>query len=308
MDPLALYQVASKEISWTTDEGLDYSALVFYPITPPINGGKFSAVIYSHGLGASAENFAYLGYAWAGRGIITICLKHPGSDESIWRRKLRAMNELREAYQKYWTARDRAEAISATVDFLYAHHAEAGPLGRDLDLSKIGAAGNDLGALAALLVVGQLPPDNGSSLKDDRIAAILAMSPPVFCDSNKASYVYESVRSPSMFIMGTNDNGIVGTTKAEQRRIPYDSIQGVDRYLVILEGGDHRVYGGRKVGAMRSGDASYQETISRETCDFWRAYLLRDPVALRQMNSQGRTSPLPNARVEWRVSSQVAFD
>ncbi|MBQ9873922.1 MAG: hypothetical protein IJM30_05625 [Thermoguttaceae bacterium] len=307
VDPLALYQVAASELSWVSANGVEMSALVFYPISPPANGQKFGAVIYSHGLGASAESFAYLGYSWAGRGVATICLRHPETDESIWRGKIRAMSELREAYNKYWTARDRATAIRSCIDFLYARHDSDGPLGRDLDLGRIGVAGNDLGALGALLVAGQLPPDNGTSLKDPRVAAVLALSPPVFCDSDKGTLVYGEIRSPAMVVMGTQDNGIVGTTRAEQRRLPYDSIDETDRYLLVLEGGDHRVYGGRRTN-VRRGDVQYQETIAKETCDFWVAYLLNDLEIRKKLSSQGSTVSFSNARVERRLGLQIAND
>ena len=303
----ALYDVGVQNLSWRSRQGVSYSAIAYYPKNPPVDGGKFSVAIFSHGLGSSAESFAYLGRAWASRGIVTILLKHPNSDESVWRGKLRPMAELRDAYAKYWPARDRAKAIIAAIDLLETSNNAPGPMGSDLDLTKIAVAGNDLGALAALLVAGQLPPDNGAPLKDSRVAAVLALSPPVFCDSSQAPRVYGGITVPLMVVSGTKDDGVVGTTKAYQRRIPFDGVSLADRYLVVLQGADHRVYGGLRISSQRqAADASFQETISVAASDFFSAYLMEDEARLEMLRARGAASPLQAATVERRLGTNVA--
>lgn len=303
-DPYALYSVDVKNVSWVSYEGMEVSALLYVPATPPVRDGSFSAVVFSHGLGSSAEDFSYLAYTWASRGVVTLCLRHPDSDETVWRGKIRPMNELKTAYQRCWSARDRAKAIRSGIDFLYWSSDADVPWGRYLDLSKIGVSGNDLGALGALLTAGQLPPDNGPSLNDPRVASVLALSPPVFCEKEHGPYVYGAIRVPTMVVTGTNDNGVVGATKAPQRRIPYDSIQKVDKYLVVLLDGDHRVYAGRKVGAKQVTDRAYQETIARQSADFWTAYLSNDGTVLEQMRSYGKTGPLSNVHIERQLGDR----
>ncbi|MBQ7813172.1 MAG: hypothetical protein IJ387_01595, partial [Thermoguttaceae bacterium] len=277
------YPVARREVAWRDARGALVSALVFYPAAPPIAGAKFSVVVYSHGLGGSAERFAYLGEAWAARGVVTLCLRHPESDETVWRGKLRPMGELKEAYRHSWTARDRALAIRSAIDFLATAQNADGPLGRDLDLTRVGVAGNDLGALAALLVAGQLPPDNGPSLKDPRVSAILALSPPVYCDRQQGSVVYSLIDAPLATVAGTNDDGVVGDVKAEQRRVPFDCVRGVDRLHFTLQGGDHMVYGGHRRPSRQAGDALYQEAIRSASTLFWRAYLCGDSEAAQTL-------------------------
>ncbi len=294
----AVYPVATQEVSWNDAQGRRVSALVFYPAAPPVAGSKFSVVVYSHGLGGSAERFAYLGESWAARGVVTLCLRHPESDESVWRGKLRPMGELKEAYRHSWTARDRALAIRSAIDFLATTQNADGPLGRDLDLTRVGVAGNDLGALAALLVAGQLPPDNGPSLKDPRVSAILALSPPVYCDRQQGSVVYSLIDAPLATVAGTNDDGVVGDVKAEQRRVPFDCVRGVDRLHFTLQGGDHMVYGGHRRPAKQAGDAPYQETIRSASTLFWRAYLCGDPEAAQTLRSAPDATFLTAARSE----------
>ena len=306
-DSESIYEVGSQNITWYSQDGEVFSALAFYPMTPPIDDDKFPVVIYSHGLGSSPENFSYLGRSWASRGVVSIFLHHYETDESLWRGKLRPMVELKEAYHKYWTARDRARAMSSAIDFLYSVNNESGPLGASVDLSRIGVAGNDLGALAALMLAGQLPPDNGALLKDSRVSAVVAISPPVFCDLASAPTVYASITAPLMVVTGTKDDGVVGSTKARQRRIPYDSVSRNDRYLVVLQGADHRVYGGLRVGGQRAAaDHSYQETVRVQTSDYFSAYLLKSGDHLERMRSYGYATRSDNAIVEHMIVGSTA--
>ena len=295
------FQTQEKNVFWRSRNGEEYSAIVFYPTSAPPLGTPFSAVIFSHGLGTSAEDFSYLGRAWASRGVVTLLLRHPNSDSSVWRGKVRPMSNLKEAYRKYWSGRDRAVEISSAIDFIYTSHRDGG-LMRTVDLGRIAVAGNDLGALGALLVAGQLPPDNGPSLYDPRISAVLALSPPIFCEPEQGPEVYARISVPLMVISGTRDDGVVGNTKASQRRLLYDSVKSNDRYLVVLKGGDHRVYGGRRM-AQQSSDSSFHETISRETSDYWSAYLQGDYAVLTSLRNDGFVSPFNNATVEKTLRS-----
>ncbi|MDO5567185.1 MAG: hypothetical protein Q4G59_11055, partial [Planctomycetia bacterium] len=272
-----LYGVSSRYVAWTMPGGGLVSTKIYFPTgvrTPcPI-------VIFSHGLGGSAETCAYLGKMWASRGIISFHLEHPGSNEQIWRGKVRAKDVLRSAYQSHWSGRDRALAIRFVLDQLEAIAAgkttDQAQLAPILDMKRIGIAGNDLGALGAMLVAGQLPPDNGESLKDDRISAVLALSPPVFCNVANAPLVYGDVQVPFMSFGGTLDNGVIGSTKAWQRRIPFDSLSNIDRYHITLQGADHLVYSGvRPRGRQSQGtkDPVFQKTIMEVSTAFWALYL-----------------------------------
>jgi predicted dienelactone hydrolase len=42
-------------------------------------------ILFSHGLGGSKENSAYLGNFWAAAGYIAVFMQHKGSDIDIWK-------------------------------------------------------------------------------------------------------------------------------------------------------------------------------------------------------------------------------
>ena len=272
------YPIASRSFRWyDAPRRRTVPAQVYFPAA---KGQRFPIIVFSHGLGGSPSRCAYLAAAWASRGFVVVMLQHPGSDENVWQGKLRVMNELREAYKTSWSGRTRALDIRFAMNRLESLEENGDWLGALLDLENIGVGGYDLGALAALLVAGQLPPDKGTSLADSRVTAVLAMSPPI--NSSRRSYrdVYAAVEVPTFFITGTADDGVVGSTKAAQRRIPFDSMEGNDRFLVVFQGADHMIYGGHFLSIRGRNDQPFQRAMCRSSILFWRAYLKHDERAL----------------------------
>lgn len=249
-------------------------------------------IVFSHGLGGSISRCSYLGTAWASRGFVVVMIQHPGSDENVWKGKLRIRRELQESYRHNWTGRTRALDIRFVLDRLEQLAEQDHWLASIMDLDRIGAGGYDLGCLATLLVAGQVPPDRGSSLLDPRIRAILAMSPPVHRPPGGFRDVYAPIRVPAFFITGTEDDGIIGHTKAHQRRIPFDSLQTGNRYLVTIRGADHQIYGGSITAFRARNDKPYQALIVRASSCFWQAVLREDESARTVLNGYGLNSML----------------
>ena len=264
---------------------------IYYPATAWDN---CPTILFSHGLGGSRENCDYLGEYWALNGYISVFIHHYGSDDSVWRGKVRPLSELRNAYDSNWTGRIRVQDIQFVLAQLEMYHEQQAniPL-RLIDKKRIGVAGYDLGALAALLMVGQRSPEGNFLVNNPQIKAVLAMSPPVV-NPEPFSTVYGQVETPCLFITGTNDDGIVGTTKASHRRIPFDSISCNDQYLVVFDGTDHMLYAGHLLSILprARNDGLYQNAIARVSTNFWNAYLKTDSRALEFMMSQNVTDLL----------------
>ncbi len=271
---LGLYSVGVQDLSWkTTFSPYFVQVQVYFPMECTV---KCPVVIYSHGLGGTRSDFAYLAKRWASRGIITVLLEHPGSNIAVWKGKLRPWADLRYAYNLYWSGRDRAQLMNFVINQMDELSKTDDCLGKIINPDKFGVAGNDLGALGALLVSGQLPPDNGACLKNDKVKAVLALSPPIHTTTQMANLVYAEIKMPFMSCSGTEDDGKVGTTKSYQRRIPFDSLDRFDSYHVTLFGADHQVYGGHQFKSRAINDSLYQQTLQRITTIFWGAWLLDD--------------------------------
>ena len=248
-------------------------------------------ILFSHGLGSSIDSCAYLANAWTAHGFVCVFVQHPGSDENVWKGKIRILNEFKGAYEKNWNSRTRAKDLHFALNCL-EQLVEANPkFAARIDMNRIGVGGIDLGALAALLLAGQVPPDNGDSLSDPRIKAVLAMSPPVVPMNIGFKNMYQPITAPTLFVTGTNDDGVVGSTKAVHRRIPFDAMVQNQRYLITLDGGDHRMYGGRVVSFLGGrNDEKYQAGIVRASTIFWLASLQDDATALQAMDTYGWAS------------------
>ena len=254
----------------------------------PRSSEKAPVILFSHGIGSSIESCAYLAQAWRARGFVCVLVQHPGSDENIWKGKIRILNEFKGSYDQNWNSRTRAKDIHFVLNSL-ERLAESNPrIANRLDWDRIGVGGIDLGALAALLLAGQVPPDYGSSLHDPRIRAVLAMSPPVRGMNISYREMYQHITVPALFITGTKDDGIVGSTKAVHRRIPFDAMDQCQRYLITFDGGDHRMYGGRVLAFLGGrDDEMFQSAIVRSSTCFWQAVLQEDNKAIQAMERSG---------------------
>ena len=266
--------VLTQYVNW-----IDYSRDRSVPIKiyrPAYMTEKCPVIIFSHGLGGSHEKCSYLGETWAAQGFISIHIRHVGIDEDVWKRKIRPIKELKDVYGRHWSGRVQANDIQFVLNRLDSLAESNSSFGQMIDMTRVGVAGYDLGGLASMLIAGQLPPDGGASLYDSRVKAIVVMSPPVFSHVSYAPVTYQSMQTPALFFTGTDDNGWIGTTKSWQRRIPFDYMQGNDRFLVTYQGADHMIYGGHILSARD--DQKYQANIAQASLLFWRAYLKEEPV------------------------------
>jgi len=273
----------------------------------PRSAEKTPVILFSHGIGSSIEECAYLAKAWSAQGFVCVLVQHPGSDENIKKGKIRILNEYRESYEQNWSSRTRAKDLRFVLDYLEQLVQTHPQYAARLDMDKIGVGGIDLGALAALLLAGQVPPDYGSSLHYPRVKAVLALSPPVRPMNISFREMYQPITAPTLFITGTKDDGIVGTTKAVHRRIPFDAMDQCQRYLITLDGGDHRMYGGRVLSRLGGrNDEKFQAGIVRSSTYFWLAVLREEPRALRVMDAYGWESLVGvKASIERRSANSV---
>src|SRR4051794_3085103 len=75
-------RVTSVTTEWTdAKRNRKVPAKIYFPASLP---AASPVVIFSHGLGGSREDYAYLGQYWASCGYITVHLQHLGSDSTLW--------------------------------------------------------------------------------------------------------------------------------------------------------------------------------------------------------------------------------
>ncbi len=276
--------VGSTDLEWyDSGRGRQAPVRIYYPAA---GKGPFPVVLFSHGLGRSREDCAYLGTHWAGRGYVSVFIEHIGSDQAVWRDQRQPMKHLKEAYENPATMRNRPLDMRFALDQLQRLKRGHDSLAVRMDLNRVGAAGYDLGAETALALAGQVL-QNGMSFVEHRIRAVVAMSPTVPVGQVPIGIAYQGINVPCLYMTGSDDDGIVGQTKAYQRRWPFDNTFGADQYLTIFQGGDHMIYAGHIRQRETEKDARFQPLIRDASTLFWDAYLAEKPEAIAAIHGTG---------------------
>lgn len=295
------YSVASTELQWfDVGRSRQVPVKIYYPAA---GKGPFPVVLVSHGLGRSREDCAYLGVHWASRGYVAVYVEHVGSDEAVWKGKGQPKKHLKEAYENPATMRNRPLDMRFALDQLEQLKHDSNTLAMRMDLTRVGAAGYDLGAETVLALAGQVLP-NGLILADHRICAVVAMSPPVPLGQVPLEVAYKDIHVPCLYMTGSEDDGVIGATKAYQRRWPFDNTFGADQYLTIFYGGDHMIYAGHIRQRETDKDARFQPLIRDCSTLFWDAYLREKPEAIIAIHGTGLNAILGgSASLEKKIAA-----
>ena len=248
-------------------------------------------IIVSHGLGGTREGMEYLGRTWAENGYVSVHLQHPGSDAQVWKGNLQPMTALRAAAANPENAIQRPLDVRFAIDRLTAINAQPGEFHGRLDLTRIGMAGHSFGAYTTQAIAGErfgITRIQNSVLTDERVKAALILSP--FVPREKApaqlKQSFAGIAIPCMHMTGTQDDSPIGDTKAAERRIPFESMEKPDQYLITFSDGDHGVFSGqRRPGTGSDLDAKYQSLTARISTKYWDAYLRPNGAALEWLRS-----------------------
>ncbi len=301
-DPL---QVSTSEPVKTVDltvhdagRDRDIPLLVYLPAsTKPA-----PVILFSHGLGGSRKNNAYLGKHWSGRGYAVVFVQHPGSDESVWReaallQRLSAMKKAASGQNYLLRVKDipavlgQLEQWNKTPD-----HA----LHQRLDLQHVGMSGHSFGAVTTQAVSGQAAPLVGQRFTDVRIDAALALSPssPERFDS---AVSFGSVKIPWMLMTGTHDVSIINDTTVASRLDVYPHLPNtIDRYELVLHNAEHSAFSERSLpGDRQHRNPNHHRAILALSTAFWDTYLRNDPAA-RQWLQGPESSKLLEAQDRWQ--------
>lgn len=258
----------------------------------PTDDGSRPIVIFSHGLGGSREGYRYLAEHWASQGYVVVMLQHPGSDDAVWRTvpPRDRMVALRKAAVEPGNLINRPLDVRFAIDTLTALNHRDGRLKDRLDLDRIGVAGHSFGAYTTLAVAGQSFPTRLGEvgLADPRVKAAIAMSAPVPGDPSRYAASYRNITMPVLHMTGTHDDSAIGDTPAAKRRVPFDHHPGGpgrEQYLIILDGGDHMVFSGRRPRGDLASDGAHHALILAATTLFWDATLRGDADARNALHA-----------------------
>lgn len=281
--PASAVQVVYGE--WT-DPARGGRVVPFKAYVPP-GEGPLPVVVHSHGLGGSREASVFILQAVAEAGFLVVCLQHAGSDTGILAGRRPTATADVVAVGGTAINPQAAQARYGDLPFALDQIAKDPRLAAKADMSRVGMSGHSYGALSTLVAVGQrvlgaAPP---TRFAEPRVRAAIAYSPnKPRGDDPKAAFA--AVKTPMLHFTGTADVTPFDLEKTPfERTTPFQAITGADQFLVVLDGGDHGLFGGRRGtgGVLKPTDPPQMEIVKAETIRFWRAYLKDDAVAAREL-------------------------
>lgn len=272
-------------------------------------------VVFSHGLGGSREAAAYLGQYWAKNGYICFFIQHPGSDQSFWKGDAAAgvgrvglLAKFKTTVKNPMHAVNRAEDVHFAIDQIEQLNKSDSQLRGKLDLNEIAIAGHSYGSWTALTASGQrlqTPRGRSMSSPDERVKAAIYLSPTSPREGVDPAATFGEIKIPGLHFTGTLDDSPVNDSKAYQRRIAFDNISKSDQYLLILDGADHMVFGGRARQTEKKIDATHQKIVREMSLKFLDAYLKGDRQALGWLREEAPVEMKQFGKYEFKVAKSV---
>lgn len=258
-------------------------------------------VLFSHGLGGSRQNNAFLGERLARRGYVALFVQHPGSDESVWRgvRPVEVMSQMRSAASGN-NLKLRAEDVRFVIDeALRRANDPADRLSGRIDAKRIGVSGHSFGAMTSQVAGGMAMPVVGTSWADPRVRAIVAYSPSPPRGSNPET-AFGKVNRPWLLLTGTEDDSPIQDMDPSERRKVFAALPPGSKYECVLWGAQHSAFSERALRGDRSQrNPNHHRAMLGLTVAFWDAYLKEDPSARAWLDGDGPRSIL-EAKDVWQ--------
>ncbi len=271
-------------------------------------------VLFCHGLGSSGCGYETLSRHWARHGYLVIHPTFadsinrvareraeldldPNSDLSNWIQvpEIRArMHEILHA-PEHWL--ERVTSVNCVMDRLAAvFAATSGPPDRAVS----GAiAGHSFGAYTAQLLAGaeiDLPGESARRFRDDRFNSAILLSAQGRDQQGLRDGSWDAMDGPVLTVTGTLDRGAKGGDwrwKSE----PFELAPPGDKYLAVLEEGDHYL-GGFADNGVQPQVPAQQEAVRQITLAFLDAHVRNRQAAHDWLGSID--DQVGSARVEFR--------
>jgi predicted dienelactone hydrolase len=225
----------------------DLPVIVVHPKLPAgeHDGTRFPVIVFCHGLGGQGSQLLTLPRHWASHGYVVLVPTHRDSLRHRTGRG-RAMGGMGKMLKRVRAPKADFQYRPADVRFLLDSLddvvKQVPALAKRLDRDRIGTGGHSLGAYTTALVGGtrvDLPDGTErASVGDDRVKALLMLSPQGTGRLGLTELSWDDVRRPMMSVTGSQDGG-GGGKGAEWRKEPFLNAPAGDKYHCFIQGADH---------------------------------------------------------------------
>lgn len=279
---------------------------MYYPQSESLK--DLPLIVWSHGLGGSVDGAAFISRYLASHGYVILHVQHAGTDSSLWEGKPgHAWDIIRETHIPRSASLARFGDVPFVLDNIHEflqHHPDIAP---KIDLKNMGMSGHSFGAMTTQVLMGMQFPDEQGILQDfsdSRFKCGILYSPvPEFHLSGSLPHdVYSPIKRPLFHMTGTDDSSPVEGFGYERRLDVYNH-SNAEKYLMILNDGDHMIYNGSrgKLGQNPNRDL-HEEIIKMSALAFWE-YKLKDDEAAAQWLTGGGFATYLNGHGEFRFES-----
>lgn len=256
---------------------------LYFPIEHDLK--NLPLIVWSHGLGGSADGAAFISRYLTSHGYIILHVQHIGTDSGLWEGKpghpwdiIRNTNIPRSA------SLARFGDVPYVLDNLPKWIAQYPEAANAVDLKNIGMSGHSFGAMTTQVMMGMQFPDEQGILQDfsdSRLKCGVLYSPvPEFHLSGALpDDVYSNIHRPLFHMTGTDDSSPVEGFPYEKRLEVYNH-SVAEKYLMILNDGDHMIYNGSRGKLGQNPNREKHETlIKMAALAFWDMQLKGDKAA-----------------------------
>jgi predicted dienelactone hydrolase len=213
-------------------------------ISYPQGHDVFPLIIFSHGAGASQNEYSALAHYWASEGYVVI---QPTHADSLSLKNLTSNPEglltvLKDMQVNRQQWIDRVQDISFLIDSLPDIETKVPALVSRINTESIGLAGHSYGAFTTLLAAGARLIDRNTnqleSFAETRIKAFIVMSPPGAGQQDLNGHSFSHINAPLMVMTGSKDRGMQGQPP-EWRCECFQMSRPGDKYLAFIQGASH---------------------------------------------------------------------
>lgn len=264
---------------------------------PKDSAATHPLIIFSHGHYLTNTDYHALTDAWVERGYVVAAPLHLDTGD------MKVVQELGEKLGSDWISAARVLDMLAVLDQAELMTASLPGFDGDVRVDKVIAAGHSFGALSAQMIAGAKSDRLGNSiypipeqLSDDRIVAVVAISPPGLVPGYLSEMTWQDLSAPQLVVTGTKDVFEHVWTDYREHIISYSTAVPGDNYLLVLDGMDH--YLGNLIGRLDRDEAPQLlalDNLVERSLLFMDSYLGDESsgVSMEQLNNFEDVIPRP---------------
>ena len=219
-------------------------ASVKVSLSTPRRAGAAPLIVYVPGLGESSEAGERWRSAWSASGYAVMSVQPRAEDATAWTSDLARAGDFSSlGHQRYAGAamRRRLDTLAQVLAEAQRRSAAGDELWQRVDWNRVAIAGFDLGAYTAMAIAGERGEGTEEVSVRMRIIAAIAISPIVNASTGSlVNQRYDSIVVPVLSVSSDADGDPLRiVVDPRQRSIPFDRMNGPDKYFLSMYGITH---------------------------------------------------------------------